>query len=184
VARNCFFLSYGTAFLLKFFGVRTLEKFKKNIINFIRVYTLKPKKFKNFLISLSKNGKISPGKSKDQSFCFHFLVGLINCMHPNFKEGISIKWQQISRASPKSENIAKRNSSNSNPSQNIPQKKEFLKNWIFFPQERGICDKFLIFFFACVQKLRTPKKKGYSEPFQKIHLVITLTRDFFPNFAI
>jgi hypothetical protein len=118
-----------------------LEKFNKNIRKFSRVHTLKPKKFKIFLIALSKNGETSPGKNKDQSFCSHFLMGLINCVHPNFKEGISIKWQQISRASPKSENIAKRNSSHSNPSQNVPQKKKtFLKNWMFFPPKRGICD--------------------------------------------
>jgi hypothetical protein len=111
-------------------------------------------------------------------------MGLINCVHPNFKEGISIKWQQISRASPKSENIAKRNSSNSNPSQNVPPpKKTFLKNWIFFPPQRGICDpKKINFLHVC--KNFAPKKKGYSEPFKKIHLVMTLTRDFFPNFAI
>jgi hypothetical protein len=51
-------------------------------------------------------------------------MGLINCVHPNFEEGISIKWQQISRASPKGKNIAKTNSSNSNPSQNVPPKKK------------------------------------------------------------
>jgi hypothetical protein len=69
-------------FFSKKFGARILEKFNQNIRNFSRVYTLKPKKLKNFLISLWKNGNISPGKNKDQSFCFHFLMGLINWVHP------------------------------------------------------------------------------------------------------
>jgi hypothetical protein len=73
-------------------------------------------------------------------------MGLINCVYPNFEEGISTKWNRFLEQVQKSENIAKRNSSNSNPIQNVPKKtKSFFLKGYFLPKREYVTKTILIF---------------------------------------